>query len=26
MQLYEAGQFRFEHLEPWLRKHAQHVP
>ena len=23
IRLYEAGQFRFEHLEPWLRKHAQ---
>ncbi len=26
MQLYEAGRFRFEHLEPWLRKHAQPAP
>jgi len=26
MQLYEAGEFRFEHLEPWLRKHAHPVP
>jgi death-on-curing protein len=26
MQLYEAGRFRFEHLETWLRKHAQPAP
>ena len=22
IELYESGQFRFEHLEPWLREHA----
>ena len=26
MQLYERSQFRFEHLEPWLRQHAQPIP
>jgi death-on-curing protein len=26
IQLYEASQFQFEHLEPWLRKHAHPVP
>jgi death-on-curing protein len=26
IQLYEGRQFRFEHLEPWLRKHTYPVP